>query len=61
MGFYLCLVGSKMLLAFVAAHSKQLLAGKIYRYVMRILGGALIVLAFMLLKEGLEFFHVLKP
>lgn len=59
--FYLCLVGSKMLMAFVAARSRQLLTGKAYRCVMRILGGALLILALVLLKEGLVFFQVLKP
>lgn len=60
-GFYVCLVGSKMLMAVVAARSKQLLAGNLYRYVMRILGVALAVLGFSLLQEGLVFFHVLNP
>jgi threonine/homoserine/homoserine lactone efflux protein len=60
-GFYVCLVGSKVIMAIVAARSKHLLAGKAYRYVMRILGVALIVLAFVLLKEGLVFLSVLKP
>ena len=60
-GFYVCLVGSKVIMAIVAARSKHLLAGKVYRYVIRILGVALIILAFVLLKEGLVFFSVLKP
>jgi VIT1/CCC1 family predicted Fe2+/Mn2+ transporter len=60
-GFYVCLVGSKVIMAIVAARSKRLLAGKAYRYVMRILGVALIILAFVLLKEGLVFLSVLKP
>lgn len=60
-GFYVCLVGSKVIMAIVAARSKHLLAGKAYRYVMRILGVALIILAFVLMKEGLVFFSVLKP
>jgi len=60
-GFYVCLVGSKVILAIVAARSKRLLAGKVYRYVMRTLGVALIILAFVLLKEGLVFLSVLKP
>ena len=47
-GFYVCLVGSKMLMAFIAARSKELLAGKAYRYVMRILGAALLILALVL-------------
>jgi threonine/homoserine/homoserine lactone efflux protein len=60
-GFYVCLVGSKVIMAIVAARSKHLLAGKAYRYVMRILGVALIILALVLPKEGLVFFSVLKP
>lgn len=60
-GFYVCLVGSKMLLAFVAARSRQLLSGKAYRWVMRILGAALLVLAILFLQEGLLFFQLLKP
>ena len=60
-GFYVCLVGSKMSLAFVAARSKQLLAGTAYRYVMRFLGLALLVLAFFLFRDGLRFLDVLSP
>jgi threonine/homoserine/homoserine lactone efflux protein len=54
-GFYVCLVGSKISLAFVAARSRRLLSGAGYRAVMRILGGALLVLAFVLLWEGMGF------
>jgi len=60
-GFYACLVGSKMSLAFLAARSRLLLAGAAYRCVMRILGGALLILALVLLRDGLTFFHVLGP
>jgi threonine/homoserine/homoserine lactone efflux protein len=61
LGFYVCLVGSKMLMAIAAARSKKLLTGKVYRYVMRALGVSLIVLGFVLLQEGLIFFQVLRP
>ena len=60
-GFYVCLVGSNMLMAFIAARSKELLAGKAYRYVMRILGAALLILALVLLKEGLLFLQAVNP
>lgn len=59
-GFYVCLVGSKMLLAFLAARSKEMLSGAPYRYVMRILGVALLILAFRLLKDGLAFLNVVR-
>ena len=58
-GFYACLVGSKMMMALVAGRSKQLLAGTAYRFVMRTLGLALLVLAFLLLRDGLVFLRVL--
>jgi threonine/homoserine/homoserine lactone efflux protein len=60
-GFYVCLVGSKMLMAVVAARSRQLLAGTVYRCVMRILGVALLILAFFLLRDGLVYFDVIRP
>ncbi len=59
-GFYVCLVGGKAIIALAAARSRNLLAGRVYRYVMRILAVALIILALVLLKEGLVFFSVLK-
>lgn len=58
-GFYVCLVGSKMLLAYAAGRSKRLLAGAAYRYVMRFLGVALLALAILMLRSGLVFLHVL--
>ncbi|MCA1961202.1 MAG: LysE family transporter [Desulfomonile sp.] len=60
-GFYTCLVGSKMSLAFVAARSRPLLTGAGYRCVMRLLGAALLVLAFYLLWDGLVLLRVLSP
>jgi len=60
-GFYACLVGGKMALAFVAARSRRLLTGPAYRYVMRLLGGALLVLAFFLFRDGMTFLKLLHP
>jgi threonine/homoserine/homoserine lactone efflux protein len=60
-GFYASLVGGKMSLAFVAARSRRLLTGSAYRYVMRILGGVLLILAFILLRDGMTFLHVIHP
>jgi len=58
-GFYASLVGGKMSLAFVAARSRRLLAGTAYRYIMRILGGVLLILAFLLLRDGMTFLNVI--
>lgn len=55
-GFYGLLVGSKILIALFVARSKSFLTGRWYRYVMRILGLILCILAVALFREG---FHLL--
>jgi threonine/homoserine/homoserine lactone efflux protein len=56
-GFYVCLVGSKMSMAVMAATSKRFLTGKAYGYVMRILGVLLLVFAFLLFRNGIGFLY----
>lgn len=53
-GFYLLLVGSKVLLALLAGQSRNLLTGRPYRVVMRVLALLLVVFAFFLFLEGLK-------
>jgi threonine/homoserine/homoserine lactone efflux protein len=59
-GFYVFLVGSKVLLAIGVGKSKLFLNGRIYVYVMRFLGLALCVLAFVLFRNGLTLLGLLK-
>ena len=60
-GFYACLIGGKMSLAIIAAHSRRLLIGKAYGYVMRFLGGLLVIFAFLLFRDGIRFLTSLRP
>ncbi len=53
-GFYLLLVGSKVVLALLVGRSRDLMAGRAYRLVMRVLGVMLSVFALLLLWEGLR-------
>ena len=53
-GFYLMLVGSKVLVALLAARFRDLLAGRPYRVVMRILGVLLVLFALLLFRQGLK-------
>lgn len=53
-GFYLCLVGSKVVLAVLVGKSKFLLTDNGYRYSMRFLGLALAVFAVALFTDGLR-------
>ncbi len=58
-GFYLSLVGSKILLAIAVGKSRSFLSGKAYRYTLSFLGLLLFVFACVLFREGarlLKFF-----
>lgn len=52
-GFYLLLVGSKVMVALLAARSRNLLGGRGYRVAMRMLAVLLALFALLLLREGL--------
>jgi threonine/homoserine/homoserine lactone efflux protein len=53
-GFYLCLVGAKVVLAVLAGRSRRLLTGRPYVYTLRALGLVLLAYAVALIAEGLE-------
>jgi hypothetical protein len=54
-GFYVCLVGSKVLLAWLADRGRGLLAGPAYKLGMRALGVLLWVCAFLMASDGIRF------
>ena len=54
--FYLFLIGAKISLALLAGRSKVLLEGRLYLFVMRVLGLLLGVMALVLLRDALRFF-----
>jgi threonine/homoserine/homoserine lactone efflux protein len=58
-GFYICLVGSKIIVAIVVDKSKTFLNSRAYVYVIRFLGLALIVFAVIFVRDGLRLFGVL--
>jgi len=51
-GFYITLVGSKIILAIAVGRSRAFLKGKIYRYTLRFLGLLLCMFAFVLFRDG---------
>jgi threonine/homoserine/homoserine lactone efflux protein len=53
-GFYLLLVGSKVMVALLAGRSRNLLAGRPYRVAMRILAVMLALFALLLFRQGLK-------
>lgn len=57
-GFYLLLVGSKVLVALMAGRSRDLLAGRPYRVVMRVLAVLLGFFAVLLFREGVKLLAV---
>jgi threonine/homoserine/homoserine lactone efflux protein len=56
-GFYLLLVGSKIVVALLAGKSRDLLAGAPYRAVMRVLAILLALFAVLLFREGINHLH----
>ena len=54
--FYLFLIGAKISLALLAGRSKVLLEGRLYLFVMRVLGLLLGFMALALLRDALRFF-----
>jgi threonine/homoserine/homoserine lactone efflux protein len=58
-GFYLLLVGSKVLVALMAGRSRDLLAGRPCRVVMRVLAVLLGFFAVLLFREGLKLLAVI--
>lgn len=51
--FYMLLVGSKLLLAFLVSKSRSFLSGSLYSKIMKMLGLLLVIFAFFLLRDGL--------
>ncbi|MBL7111304.1 MAG: LysE family translocator [Bacteroidales bacterium] len=57
--FYICLVGSKIIIAMLVDRSRSFLKNRAFLWTMRILGVALITFAVIFIIEGLEFFKIL--
>lgn len=57
-GFYVTLVGAKVVLAIVTGRSRAFIDGDVYRFVLRLLGGLLLVLALVLVRDGLRLIGV---
>lgn len=53
--FYVCLTGSKVLVAFLADRSKQFINQKVYLILMRILGIALLIFSLIFLYDGVKY------
>ena len=51
-GFYLSLVGSKILLALLVGRSRSFLSGRVYLYSIRLLGLLLLAFALILFRDG---------
>ena len=58
--FYVCIVGSKILLAIIIGKSKSFLNDRVYRYTMRFLGVVLCLVAIALFHDGLKLLGLMK-
>lgn len=53
-GFYVCLVGSKVFTAALVHKVRKFFMGKTYLYLMRMIGGLLILFALLLFRDGIK-------
>jgi len=53
--FYVCLTGSKVVVAFLADRTKQFINQKVYLILMRILGIALLIFSLIFLYDGVKY------
>lgn len=53
-GFYMFLVGSKIALAYASSRSREFLTGKIYIYIMHVLGVVLVIFALYFVYHGIQ-------
>jgi len=53
--FYVCIIGAKLIIAWISDKSKNILGTKGYLWVIRILGVILLILAVYLVLDGIEF------
>ena len=58
-GFYVFLIGSKIMVALIVDKSKSFLKSKAYLYIIRGLGIILLIFALLFIKEGLKYFGVI--
>ena len=56
--FYVCLVGSKILSAVLVDKSRNFFHGVKYKWIMRILGIALMIFAILFIRDGLKLFEI---
>ena len=56
-GFYICLIGAKIVLAVVVSRSRSFLTGRKYFWLMKVLGGLLLLFALLLFADG---WHLLQ-
>jgi threonine/homoserine/homoserine lactone efflux protein len=56
-GFYLFLVGSKIVIAILTARSRKLLEPKVYLIVMKILGAVMLILAALFVYDGVKYLN----
>ena len=60
-GLYACLIGAKILVAWLVARSRSFLKSQRYVWVNRVLGAILTVFALLFLRDGLRFLGIVSP
>lgn len=57
-GFYVFIVGTKVAVAFLSEKSKDILSGRFYIIIVKVLGFVLLIFSIILIKDGFKFLNV---
>lgn len=57
-GFYVFIVGTKVAVAFLSEKSKDILSGRSYIIIVKVLGFVLLIFSIILIKDGFKFLNV---
>jgi threonine/homoserine/homoserine lactone efflux protein len=57
-GFYVSIIGAKIIVAVLVDKSKSLMKSRVYLYAIRVLGLIMLLFAVIFIKEGLQYFGV---
>lgn len=58
--FYACLLASKIIVVFITLKTRHFLESNVYKIIIRLIGIMLVILAVVLMKEGLQYLHVIR-
>jgi threonine/homoserine/homoserine lactone efflux protein len=58
--FYACLISSKVIVVIITLKTRHFMESSAYKMIIRLIGIMLVILATVLMKEGLQYLHIIR-